>query len=163
MHEVAIRKLLELLPPGRARNRYLRAAADLDGRCQDTPKASSQPLLLSKETGESQATVRRVRVSIPPLPDPTFSLWPAALPILGSRHVGPFTPCALCEAGTWARFGGTPLCLHCALTAGPDRLARLVVGTVADVVKFPGIPPALDPEARLSWERGEAGRGDCRG
>ncbi len=40
--------------------------------------------------------------------------WPAELPSLGPRGMGPFEPCVACGAGTWARYGGVPLCLACA-------------------------------------------------
>ncbi len=37
--------------------------------------------------------------------------WPDALPELGPRSVGPFTPCSDCGAGSWVRYGDTVLCL----------------------------------------------------
>jgi hypothetical protein len=43
------------------------------------------------------------------------SPWPDALPKLGQRSVGPFTSCEVCRTGSWIRYGGTPLCLLCAL------------------------------------------------
>jgi hypothetical protein len=40
--------------------------------------------------------------------------WPDCVPRLGPRAVGPFTPCGDCGAGSWAVYGGRPLCLPCA-------------------------------------------------
>jgi hypothetical protein len=40
--------------------------------------------------------------------------WLIALPGLGRRGVGPYTPCSRCAAGTFCVYGGRPLCLGCA-------------------------------------------------
>ncbi len=63
-----------------------------------------------------------------PLPahDPA-SPWPLTLPGYGAKTLGPFTPCLLCQTGTWARYGCLPLCLACARKA----------------------PAPLDPQIRL--------------
>jgi hypothetical protein len=49
-----------------------------------------------------------------PIETDALSLWPDMLPGLGPRHIGPFDPCADCEARSWARYGSTVLCLTCA-------------------------------------------------
>lgn len=43
------------------------------------------------------------------------SPWPDAIESLGPRTVGPFDPCAVCQASSFARYGGIVLCLLCAL------------------------------------------------
>lgn len=54
----------------------------------------------------------------PSRPRDPCSPWPAALPGLGPRTVGPFETCIWCQAaGTWARYGGIPTCLSCARKA----------------------------------------------
>jgi hypothetical protein len=40
--------------------------------------------------------------------------WPDTLAGLGPRRVGPFSPCSVCEAWSWVRFGDRVLCLACA-------------------------------------------------
>jgi hypothetical protein len=40
--------------------------------------------------------------------------WLIALPGLGPRRVGPFSPCTECTRGTCATYGDRPLCLGCA-------------------------------------------------
>jgi hypothetical protein len=42
-------------------------------------------------------------------------LWPDELPGLGRRTVGPYERCAYGMAGTFVRYGNTPLCRRCAL------------------------------------------------
>jgi TubC N-terminal docking domain len=40
--------------------------------------------------------------------------WPDALPGIGPRRIGAFSPCVLCGVGSWARYGNIVLCLRCA-------------------------------------------------
>lgn len=92
-------------------------------RLRFSPKAAVPPEtrdLMARHKAELLALVRRAL--------PAYSPWPDGLPSLGPRRVGPFTSCALCERGTWARFGDTPLCLPCAQGADPERLAHLLAG-----------------------------------
>ena len=113
----------EILEDLRRRGVTLVAEGD---RLRFYPKAAV-PLetrdLMARHKPDLLALVRETR--------PAYSPWPDRLPPLGPRWVGPFTACALCERGTWARFGDTPLCLTCALGADVDRLDRLTAGRAA--------------------------------
>jgi hypothetical protein len=52
------------------------------------------------------------------------SSWPAALPDLGPKTVGPFAACDVCQAATWVRYGTVLLCRPCAVDpAGPATVA----------------------------------------
>ncbi len=96
--------------------------------------ASTAPASRVGPPGGSQIPCEPQVLPAPDRPCLVFSPWPADLPGLGPRHVGPFSSCAICEAGTWARFGGTPLCFACALTVSPERLAHLMAGEIVEVV-----------------------------
>ena len=130
----------EILEDLRRRGVTLVAEGD---RLRFHPKTAVPPEtrdLLARHKPELLALVRGNR--------PGYSPWPDRLPALGPRRVGPFTACALCERGTWARFGDTPLCLPCAQEADPERLARLAACAVAQVVS-PDTRTPPHSEARL--------------
>jgi hypothetical protein len=55
-----------------------------------------------------------LRVTVAPAGSRYFHPWPDVLPGLGRRTIDPFSPCAGCGTGTWARYGDTALCLTCA-------------------------------------------------
>lgn len=44
------------------------------------------------------------------IPTAGESPWPSEITGRGQQILGSFTPCELCEQGTWSRYGGTPLC-----------------------------------------------------
>ena len=50
----------------------------------------------------------------PPEERPPASPWPAALPSLGPKQIGPYTKCAGCAKSTFVRYGGVPRGLECA-------------------------------------------------
>ena len=71
-----------------------------------------KPQLLAYLHGRPEGTDPSV-----PRPAPAYAFsWPDAVPALGTRHVGPFTPCHECAKGTWVIYGQTPLCLECVLS-----------------------------------------------
>jgi len=55
-------------------------------------------------------------LAIPATTEPAGAVggWPASLPGVGTRTLGPFTRCLWCGAGTWVRYGPAATCLRCA-------------------------------------------------
>ena len=90
-----------------------------------TPPQAGRVLLdeLRRRKTEALAALAAPASSPPPGMPPTDagSPWPAALAYLGSKTVGPFTPCPWCGAGTWVRYATVPTCLACTRSWPTDR------------------------------------------
>lgn len=85
-------------------------------------KAALERLRVSSPAAGAE---RSIRLPAPPMevssPSARSSYpfpWPAEVPGLGARSVGPFEPCARCGHGSWVRYGAAVLCLTCAERAG---------------------------------------------
>jgi hypothetical protein len=82
----------------------------------------------NRVTAEERAMVRRRTAALLELlrtEERMLPHWPAAIPGVGSRRLGPGTDCAICLAGTAVQFGGIPYCSTCAQDLDGARRRQL--------------------------------------